>query len=177
MDNKSIAIVCLALALASGARAAEPNGAAQAKDEAALRKIVEDQNQAWSRHDAKAWSKDFADDVDTVTVTGRVMNDRDGVEKNIAFLFNGPFKGATNHETVRRLTFLALDVAIVDTDQEVTGYDGLPSGVQPTDPATGKLVVRMKYVCRKTHGAWKIVSAQNTDVKPPPHAAPAKPAK
>lgn len=170
MNTRTVAGLCLMLALATGARAAEPRGADRARDEAALRKIVEEQNEAWRRHDAAAWSKDFADNVDTVTVTGKRMNDRAGVEANIAFLFNGPFKNATNLKTVREVVFLSHDVAIIDTDQEVTGYDALPPGVQPTDPASGKLVVRMKYVCRKIGGRWKIVSAHNTDVKPLPPA-------
>jgi uncharacterized protein (TIGR02246 family) len=175
MHMKSFAGLWLTLSLATSAGATDqPRGAVRARDEAALRKIIDDQNEAWRRHDAAAWSKDFAEDVDTVTVTGKRLSDRAGVEQNIAALFNGPFKHASNVETVRELVFVTRDVAILDTDQEVTGYDALPPGVQPTDPVTGKLVVRMKYVCRKDNGAWKIVSAQNTDVKPPPPAAPAR---
>jgi hypothetical protein len=66
--------------------------------------------------------------------------------------------------------FLDPSIAVVDMEHAVTGHSALPPGVQNTD-ASGTLRTQMKYVMRKSDGKWQIVSAQNTDVKPPPPSA------
>lgn len=145
------------------------------KDEAAIRQLVAAQAEAWNRHDATAWSKDFAPDADFVNIVGTAFQGREEIEKRHAGIFAGIFKTSTTKVTVRRLVFLGPDVAIVDTDHEVTGHSGLPPGVQNTEES-GTLRTRMKYVMKKVKGAWQIAAGQNTDVKPAPKGPAAPPA-
>ncbi len=157
------------LALASGAGAA-PTGA-RAQDEAALRKLVADQTEAWNRQDAKAWSKDFAEDAEFINIVGTVFSGRPEIERRHAFVFETLFKGSHSEVTVTKLRFLDGGVAMVDMEHRVTGYAGLPPGVQATEP--GVLRTRMRYVLKKARGQWLIVGGQNTDVKPTPTPVPA----
>jgi uncharacterized protein (TIGR02246 family) len=140
---------------------------ARSQDEAALRQLVAAQAEAWNRQDATAWSKDFAADADFTNVVGTVLSGQAEIEKRHAAIFASIFKGSRTKVTIRRLVFLGPEVAVVDMDHEVTGYAGLPPGVQKTDES-GALRTRMKYVMRKTEGKWRIVSAHNTDIKPAP---------
>jgi uncharacterized protein (TIGR02246 family) len=154
----------LSLVLAPAwAHADAPRG----EDEAALRQLVAAQAEAWNRHDATAWSKDFAPDADFVNIVGSVFQGQAEIEKRHAGIFASIFKDSRTKVTVRRIAFLGPDVAIVDTDHEVTGHAGLPPGVQNSDES-GVLRTRMRYVLKKNGGKWQIVAAQNTDVKPAP---------
>ena len=164
--------VLFALTLLPVAASARDTGSPSA-DEAAIRKLVAEQTEAWNRHDATAWSKDFAPDADFINIFGGVFQGRAEIEKRHADIFLTLFKDSHTEVTVRRLVFLgkAKDVAVVDTDHVVTGYGELPPTVRPSgEPAA--LRTRMKYVMQKVKGRWLIVAGQNTDVKPRPVAPP-----
>lgn len=156
----------LAFGLLSGAVPGQPASPAPPHpDAAALQRLAQDQAEAWNRGDAAAWSQAFTDDADFVNILGGVFTGRQEIERRHAVIFSGFFKGSRNRVTIRRLAFPAPDLAILDTDQEVTGYAALPPGVRPTR-ADGALVTHMKYVVQRQQGVWKILSGQNTDVKP-----------
>jgi uncharacterized protein (TIGR02246 family) len=164
------AVLALTFVLAPPAQAQAAKG--RGADEAALRKLVADQTEAWNRSDAAAWSKDFAPDAAFINIVGTVFNGREEIEKRHAFVFDTAFKGSRTEVTVTRLAFIDNAVAVVDMEHVVTGYAGLPPGVQATEP--GVLKTRMRFVLKKTGKAWQIVAGQNTDVKPvPAKAAPA----
>jgi uncharacterized protein (TIGR02246 family) len=155
-------VVALTFVLASPARAQAAQG--QNADEAALRKLVAEQTEAWNRSDARAWSKDFTQDAAFINIVGSVFTGREEIEKRHAFIFNTLFKGSRTEVTVTRLAFIDKAVAVVDMEHVVTGFAGLPPGIQATEP--GVLKTRMRYVMKKTGKKWEIVAAQNTDVKP-----------
>jgi uncharacterized protein (TIGR02246 family) len=140
---------------------------ARSQDEAAIRALVAAQAEAWNRHDAAAWSKDFAPDADFINIVGTVFQGRAEIEKRHAGIFASIFKESRTKVTVRQVVFLGPEVAVVSMVHEVTGHAGLPPGVQNSDES-GTLRTQMKYVMRKSAGAWQIVSGQNTDVKPAP---------
>lgn len=142
----------------------------QARDEEVLRKLVTAQTEAWNRHDAAAWSKDFAPDATFINIVGSVFTGREEIERRHAAIFAGMFKDSHSEVAVSSVRFVAPGVALVDTEHVVKGYTGLPPGVQPTEP--GVLRTRMRYVLKQTGGRWWIVAGQNTDMKP----VPAKPA-
>ena len=164
------AVMALTFVLASPAHAQAAKG--QGADEATLRKLVVDQTEAWNRSDAAAWSKDFAPEAAFINIVGTVFNGREEIEKRHAAIFNTLFKGSQTQVTVTRLAFVDKAVAVVDMEHVVTGYAGLPPGVQATE--SGVLKTRMRYVMKKSGRKWEIVAGQNTDVKPAPaKAAPA----
>jgi uncharacterized protein (TIGR02246 family) len=155
----------LGLALMPAKAGAQQAGPALSADEAALRKLVAEQVEAWNRGDAKAWSKDFAADADFVNIFGGVFQGREQIEERHAKVFAGFLKGTRAEVTVRRLVFVVEGVAVLDTEHVVTGYKELPPPVQAVD---GALRTRMRYVMKKGPEGWKIVAGQNTDVKAPP---------
>ncbi|WP_426752670.1 SgcJ/EcaC family oxidoreductase [Myxococcus sp. Y35] len=136
--------------------------------EADLVQLVNAQTEAWNRQDAKAWSKDFAADASFINIVGTIFEGRDEIEQRHAGIFASIFKGSRSQVTVRKVTFLQDDIAIVDTTHEVTGHPGLPPGVQDTEP--GLLRTQMRYVMKHVDGQWRILAGQNTDVKPRPAA-------
>ena len=162
--------VALTFVLAPSVQADAAKG--RAADEAALRKLVADQTEAWNRLDAAAWCKDFAEDATFINILGTVLVGRPEIQQRHAAIFDTLFKGSRTEVTVTRVLFVDNAVAVVDMDHAVTGYAGLPPGVQVTEP--GVLKTRMRFVLKKTGKAWRIVAGQNTDVKPAPaKAAPA----
>ncbi|WP_371745737.1 SgcJ/EcaC family oxidoreductase [Myxococcus sp. CA033] len=137
-----------------------------ARDEQAIRQMVDVQTQAWNRQDAVVWSQDFAPDADFINIVGTLYEGQPQIQERHAAIFQTLFKGSQSKVTIRRVAFPASDVAVVDTTHEVTGHQGLPPGVQNTEP--GLLRTQMRYVMNRVGGMWRIVAAQNTDVKPRP---------
>lgn len=162
------ALLFLALAPWLVSAGSPPEGRAQ--DEAALRALVARQVEAWNRHDAVAWSKDFAPDADFVNIAGMVLAGRPEIEKGHAFVFGSVFKDSRTTVTVRKLSFPRPEVALLETEHEVTKFGPLPPGVQPSEP--GVLRTRMKYVLTREQAGWQIVAGQNTIVRPQPPAKP-----
>jgi uncharacterized protein (TIGR02246 family) len=165
------AAVALTFVLAPPAMA--DSAKARGTDEAAIRKLVADQAEAWNRSDAAAWSKDFAPDAEFINIVGTVFKGRAEIETRHAFVFDTLFKGSRTQVTVTRVIFLGGDVAVTDMEHIVTGYAGLPPGVQPTE--AGVLKTRMRYVMKKNGKRWEIVAGQNTDVKPTPAPGTSRP--
>ena len=53
----------------------------QAEEEAAIRQVIADFADAWNRHDPTAKLKDFAEDVDHISVRGRWQQSRAELEQ------------------------------------------------------------------------------------------------
>lgn len=68
--------------------------------------------------------------------------------------------------TPTRMRFLGPLAAVLDMDQQQTGYVALPPGVQATAP--GVLRTRVIHVVSKVGAQWKIVFTQNTALLPAP---------
>ncbi|HLL51958.1 MAG TPA: SgcJ/EcaC family oxidoreductase [Myxococcaceae bacterium] len=170
-----LVLVPLFVAVLGASAQAQPAKSTQrARDEAALRELVAAQAEAWNRHDAAAWSRDFTDDADFVNIAGMQFSGKADVEKRHDAIFKTHFRDSKTAVTVRRIVFLGPNLAIVDANHEVTGFTPLPA-VPSTEP--GVLRTRMKYVVEKQKGAWRIIAGQNTAVAPQPKAAdPAAPA-
>lgn len=141
-----------------------------AQDEAALRALVDKQAEAWNRGDAAAWCAAFAPDADFVNIVGMNFQGRPEIEKRHAGIFATVFKGSHTKVTVRKLTFPRPDVALLETEHEVTGFAKLPPGIQPTEP--GVLRTRMKYVLTREGSGWLIIAGQNTAISPAAMAPP-----
>jgi uncharacterized protein (TIGR02246 family) len=162
-------MLALGVLAAAGPAAA---GTGKPSDEAAIRGLLAAQAEAWNRGDAAAWSKVFEPDADFVNIFGMVFSGRKEIEERHATVFATFFKGSQTVVTLRRLVFLTPRLAIVDSDHVVTGYGALPATLHPVD---GAVRTRMKYVLRKSARGWSVVTAQNTEIKPPPARPPAAP--
>ncbi len=136
------------------------------QDETAIRQILSGMEDAWDRGDAKAWAQYFSRDAELITVTGEVVQGRDGIEERFASLFADVLSGSRLTQKIRVLRLLRPDVAVADTDMELYGYKALPPSMTP--PAGVAVAARSKSVMLYVDGKWWIVSSQSTYV-PPPH--------
>jgi hypothetical protein len=78
---------------------------------------------------------------------------------------SGGLKGSQLSLTVRELNLPTPDIALVDTDYNLTGIQGVLSGVAVID---GVLNTRLKYVAVRRARHWHFLAAQNTIVLPAP---------
>jgi len=148
-------LALMSLCLCLPAAAQTPGG-----DEAAIDAVIARQASAWNAGDGVAWGADYLADADFVNILGAVFHGRSEIAERHAAIFAGPYKGSHLAIAVRSLKLLAPGIALAETNMEVTGYRGLPPGIQPTAP--GVLRTHMKYVLAKQDGQWWISAAQNT---------------
>ena len=103
--------------------AAVPTAAGQTKlaDETAIRKIVGDITAAYNRHDAKAYAAYFGQAGELITVRGEKLSGSAAVEGGMAKEFRGTAKRASLRNSSIQITFVADDVAIVNSTTTITG--------------------------------------------------------
>jgi uncharacterized protein (TIGR02246 family) len=139
--------------------------AAQSREETSIREILREQTEAWNRGDGIAWAKEFTDDCDFVNLRGDILHGRADIGTSIAASLHGGLKGSHLSLALRQLSLLTPDIALVDTDYEFTGIQGVLPGVAVTD---GILKTRLKYVAVRRDRHWHFIAAQNTIVLPAP---------
>lgn len=139
---------------------------AREADEVAIHSVISAQTEAWNRGDAKAFSQRFQQDGGLTNILGMVIYGRDGFEQRVAEIFKTIFRGSTFKQTIRRTHFVRPDVAVVDVDTEMTGYQALPPGVRVG--ADGVLRTRLQQVMVKEKGEWWVAAYHNVDLKPLP---------
>ena len=133
-------------------------------DEPVIWKIVTDQVAAWNKGDGVAWAQDFSEDADFINIRGDVFQGKAEITKRHEMILSAFFKGTHIGIKVRKTTFLSNTVALIETDQVVTGFKKLAPVIAATSPGT--LVTHMKYVMVSLAGNWKIVAVQNSAVLP-----------
>jgi uncharacterized protein (TIGR02246 family) len=133
-------------------------------DEAAIRKIVQDEITTWNKGDAVAYSKDFASNGTFTNIRGQFFTGYDGFLKQHQVIFDGVFKNTTLNQRVVSLEFIRPDVAVVQTVSTVSGVAQAGNGIMLDEK--GRIRTRLLQIVAKNHGIWKIVTYHNTDVKP-----------
>jgi uncharacterized protein (TIGR02246 family) len=174
MENNILKFVVLACVVLS----ARPAFAATSpEDESAIRALEVQQQDAWNRHDAKAYAALFTEDGDCVNVVGWWWKGRAEIEKKLTDAYVFVFRESVftlGEVTVR---FLDPNSAVVHVRWTMTGArtpQGLPT---PQQGIQTQLV-------QKQAGKWLIAAFQNTNSiaempfpKGPPSAPAEKPAK
>jgi len=156
----AIAFVLFALTTQPASTASGSDSAA----EAAIRTIVADQVVAWNAGDAKQCASRLAPDASFTNLFGMVMYGAPAFEKRHAEILSTFYKGTTKRHTVRRIRFVAADVAIVDIDNEVHGVTWMPGGIAV--PKDGVVKTQLMEVFVRRQGQWWIEAYHNVDVKP-----------
>ncbi|MCM3876574.1 MAG: SgcJ/EcaC family oxidoreductase [Thermoanaerobaculia bacterium] len=139
---------------------------AAAAEEASIRKVIDAEEDAWNRGDAKAFAARFQEEGSFTDVFGAVSRSRAELEKRQVEFFASLFKGSRLALKVRRVRFLRPDVAIVEIDTEVTGFKKLPPVVYVDAEKT--LRTRLQQVMVKSGPDWMVAAFHNVDVKTPP---------
>jgi len=139
--------------------------AASETPQSAVEKMLTVEQEAWIAGDSVAYADEYTDDADFINIRGQVFSGQAAVQQQHAKIFAGPFKGSSSTIALRKFTLFSDQAALVDTDQTVTNFKGLPPGIVAISPGT--LVTHFKYLAiRQTDGAWKFASGQNTAALP-----------
>lgn len=133
-------------------------------DETAIRKIIQDEDAAWNRGDAAAYSRDFAADGTFTNIRGQYFTGYEAFLRQHEVIFQGIFKDTLLQQDIVTLGFIAPDVAIVETLTSVSGMAAPPPGTAVDSKA--RLRTRLLQVVTRQAGEWKIVAYHNVDVKP-----------
>jgi len=151
-------------AAAPGAAAAPAVGPVfdPAAEEPALRKAVDDEEAAWNRADAKALAAAFRDDATYADAFGGVSRGRAEIDKRIAEVLSA-WRGTRLALKVRKVRVLKPDVALVESDAELTGWKKLPAGFKADADQT--LRMRLLEVFLKEAGLWRVAASYEVDVK------------
>ena len=145
--------------------ASRPIAAQDVAAEAPLRAIVAAQAAAWDAGDAAAYAADLAPDASFTNLFGMVMYGAPAFAERHRQILATFYKGTTKHHAIRRIRFVAPDVAIVDIDNEVRGVTGMPAGIPV--PPDGVIRTQLMEVFVRCDGRWWIEAYHNVDVKPP----------
>lgn len=131
-------------------------------DEAAIRTILATYEEAWNRHDARAFSLIFAPNAEFTNVRGVVYHGRAGIEKAHAPLFGTQFAQSHQQTTAVRMRFLRPDLAAVDVRWTMTGALNRQGSPRP------KVQGLRNMILMKRRKAWSIVIFHNMEIAPLP---------
>jgi uncharacterized protein (TIGR02246 family) len=121
-------------------------------------------DEAWNAGNAIALASLFVDGGELVNGRGQVAAGLEALRSQHAALFAGAFRGSRTEGEVRRITFLTGNVAIVDINNKLTGYQSLPPGTSAYEPGIQR--GRHKRVLVKRGNSWRIQSMQITQIAP-----------
>ncbi|QJW89466.1 SgcJ/EcaC family oxidoreductase [Spirosoma taeanense] len=136
------------------------------KDSVAIRAILQQENQAWNKGDAPAYSQPFSPDGTFTNIAGMFFKGYKAFLDQHDVIFKSFFKNTVLTQKIVSLNFVRSDVAILETLCQVSGFakEGLPTRLQLD--AKGQLNTRLLQVFAKDASGWKIISYHNVDVKP-----------
>ena len=142
--------------MTSAASAADQNS-----DQAAIRQTVMGLQDAWNRHDMKAFANLFAEDADFVNVAGAWWKGRAEIEEKHRAVHATIFRDSTLSIEEVDVRFLTPDIAIAHVFTVLVGQK-MPDGT-----AVPPRRALLTQVLQKQSEKWMIVASQNTDVRPP----------
>jgi uncharacterized protein (TIGR02246 family) len=151
-------VFSVALTVAGFGQAAAPASA----DETAIRRVVQQQDDARNRADWKALSELFTQDAEQLTSSGTWRRGRADIEKGVAQSMGSIYKGAKYTTKVESVRMLAPTVAMADGAFEISNIAG---GGTRRGHAT--------YLLVKSGDAWRIAAVRSM-VPTPEGATPAR---
>lgn len=131
-------------------------------DDAAIRRVVQQQDEARNRGDWKALSELFTQDAEQLTSSGTWRRGRAAVEKGVAQTMGSVYKGAKYTTKVESVRMLAPTVAMADGTFEISNIAG---GSTRRGHST--------YLLVKSGDAWRIAAVRSM-VPTPEGATPAR---
>jgi uncharacterized protein (TIGR02246 family) len=155
---KLLAMSALALAVAVPAG----GQSAQAGEEAAIRRVLQQHDDTRNRGDWKAYGTLFTSDADQLTSAGAWRKGSADIEKGAAEMTSTTYKGGTYTTTVERVRMIVPTVALVDAAFAITNISGGGSRKGLTT-----------LVLVNAGGQWRIAATRSM-VPTPAGALPAK---
>jgi len=105
----------------------------------------------------------LAPEVSFTNLFGMVMYGAPAFAKRHSEILSTFYRGTTKSHVIRRLRFVASDVAIVDIDNEVRGVKSMPNGI--VVPPDGVVKTQLMEVFVRREGRWWIEAYHSVDVK------------
>jgi uncharacterized protein (TIGR02246 family) len=140
-------------------------------DEAAIRQLEKQQEEAWNAHDARAYANLFTEDGDCVNVVGWWWKGRAEIEKKLTDAYLFVFRESVLTIKEVEIRFPGPDIAVAHVRWTMTGAR-TPKGIP--EPQQGI----QTHLLQKEGGKWLIAAFQNTNAVPempfpkgPPSAA------
>jgi uncharacterized protein (TIGR02246 family) len=133
-------------------------------DVAGVTAVVTAWDAAWNAGDATALAGLFVQDAEFINGRGQIAQGPAAIRAQHAGSFATNFKGSHSAGSIRRIAFLSATSALVDVDNELTGFVSMPPGVTPTEPGVNR--GRHKRLVVKTGGRWQIQLMQITLIAP-----------
>ena len=152
------------------AGAQDPSKIADA-DSAAIKQVITDFYESFSRHDAHAMAMTFVEDGDLTNMYGILIHGRKAIEERLAALFTGILRAAHRTDTVRSIRFFTPQVAFLDADTVITGTKAADGSDIPVRKGL------MIAVLTKQDGRWLISNLHEAEfpaTRPAPVIPPAK---
>jgi uncharacterized protein (TIGR02246 family) len=134
-------------------------GAGQSQDEAEICNVQRRQQEAWNRHDAKAYADLFAEGGDVVNVVGWWWRGRPEIEGKLTEAYKFVFRESTLTIDEVHVRFLTPEIAVAHVLWSMSGAK-TPPGIP--EPRKGI----QTQVLQKQAGKWLIASFQNTNAIP-----------
>lgn len=131
---------------------------AAASDDASVRRLLDQPNEAWERGDATAYAAFFTEDGDLIAFDGTHVVGRTAIAGFMQQNFDGPLKNTRVSAEVRDLRFLTADVAIMHTEGAVLfpGENEIPASRNSVQT----------FVATRTDEGWRIAAFHNTRIQP-----------
>lgn len=134
-------------------------------DSAAVKQVITDFSESFSRHDAHATAMTFAEDGDFTNMSGAHVHGRKAIEERFVPLYAGNLSAARRTDTVRSIRYITPQVAFVDADTVITGTKAPDGSEIPV--RKGLMIV----VLAKEKDRWVISNFHEAEY-PPPRVAP-----
>lgn len=151
----AIALLIFMSALSSSSSAAGQPSYDRAEDEAAIRKVVTRMQEGWNKGDGKGFAAPFAADAHYVVINGMWLKGRDKIAAGHQRIFDTFYKDSHNEGTVKSITFIRADVALVHVEW-------LLNYREQNSAREGRALSSM--VMTKENGQWSIAAFQNTRI-------------
>ncbi len=130
--------------------------------EATIRRLVQDQMEAWGRGDAEGYASTAGDDLGFTNIIGRRWVGRAPFVARHQKIFEGIFAGSQLTAAVERISFPGTNVAVAELALQLTGAKGMPPGI--SGDLDGTLRTRLLEVFELRDGTWTLVVCHNTAV-------------
>lgn len=143
---------------------AVPTLAQSQKDEAAIRRIIEDESIAWNNGDAVAYARHFAADGTFTNILGEFYRGHNAFVTEHEHILKTIFLGSTIHQDIVSMQFITPDAAVVEVLTAVAGSK-LPRARGDNFDAKGRLRTRLLQALVRRNGAWEIMAYHNVEVR------------